>query len=440
MKKFFFITALFFAGLSGALAQSGASVKQSGNVTPGQVPWWITNGVIGGGISAADSPVTSFGVTNNGGNGICVNSDRITAAGRNVLCLGAQTNGAATISLQNYGTATAQPLQININGTSYPFPGAGTGTVLGPVSTTAGHLATWNNTVGTLLADVPISADSNGKLTTVGLVINPFASTFIPTISGVALGTLPKASAETADAGCYSAFSNDSNSPTETFLQMNLCLITNPTQTLRHVLVECIEQTARNCDVYINPANSPNQGAVLFGGDFWWGTVGSNPTSLGLGTLVPQTDANSLAAKLVLKGPGDVGMSVIGGNSSTSNVFLGSPANNAAGQVRYNNGTNVMSFAVGGSVILSISAASFISAENAFSALSATAIPAGGIVGAGLMFSSVANYGVFFGSGAPTLTAAKGSLYLRSDGTSTSTRAYINSDGGTTWVAITTAS
>ena len=68
-----------------------------------------------------------------------------------------------------------------------------------------------------------------------------------------------------------------------------------------------------------------------------------------------------------------------------------------------------------------------------------TAIPAGGTTGRGLKFSSTANYGVFFGSGAPSLTAAKGSLYLRSDGTGTTDRAYINTDGGTTWTAITTA-
>lgn len=47
---------------------------------------------------------------------------------------------------------------------------------------------------------------------------------------------------------------------------------------------------------------------------------------------------------------------------------------------------------------------------------------------------------VCFGSGAPTLSAAQGSLYLRTDGSSSSTRAYVNSDGGTTWVAVTTAS
>lgn len=68
-----------------------------------------------------------------------------------------------------------------------------------------------------------------------------------------------------------------------------------------------------------------------------------------------------------------------------------------------------------------------------------TAIPAGGTTGAGYKLSSTSNFGVFFGSGAPTLSAAKGSLYLRSDGSTTNDRAYINSDGSTTWTALTTA-
>lgn len=71
---------------------------------------------------------------------------------------------------------------------------------------------------------------------------------------------------------------------------------------------------------------------------------------------------------------------------------------------------------------------------------SATAVPAGGTAGSGVKFSSTANLGVFFGSGAPTLSAAQGSLYLRTDGSSTSTRLYVNSNGSTTWVAVTTAS
>jgi hypothetical protein len=68
-----------------------------------------------------------------------------------------------------------------------------------------------------------------------------------------------------------------------------------------------------------------------------------------------------------------------------------------------------------------------------------TATPAGGTTGLGLTFGTTTNFGIFYGSGAPSLSADKGSLYLRSDGSSTSTRAYINTDGGTTWTSITTA-
>ena len=67
------------------------------------------------------------------------------------------------------------------------------------------------------------------------------------------------------------------------------------------------------------------------------------------------------------------------------------------------------------------------------------AIPAGGTAGAGFNFSTTLNFGIYFGSGVPTLTAAKGSLYLRSDGSSTSTRIYVNNDGGTTWTNLVTA-
>jgi hypothetical protein len=68
-----------------------------------------------------------------------------------------------------------------------------------------------------------------------------------------------------------------------------------------------------------------------------------------------------------------------------------------------------------------------------------TAIPAGGTQGAGLMVSTTANFGVFFGSGAPTLSAAKGSLYLRSDGSTTNDRMYVNTNGSTTWTSVVTS-
>jgi hypothetical protein len=70
---------------------------------------------------------------------------------------------------------------------------------------------------------------------------------------------------------------------------------------------------------------------------------------------------------------------------------------------------------------------------------STTATPAGGSTAMRLAFGSTAGFGIYIGSGAPTVSAAQGSLYLRSDGSSASTRAYINTNGTTGWTAITTA-
>jgi len=84
--------------------------------------------------------------------------------------------------------------------------------------------------------------------------------------------------------------------------------------------------------------------------------------------------------------------------------------------------------------VLGAATGTSLSVTGALTAYSGTAIPAGGTTGSGIKFSSTSNYGIFFGSGAPTLSAAQGSIYLRSDGTS-STTIYANTDGSTTWAA-----
>ena len=61
----------------------------------------------------------------------------------------------------------------------------------------------------------------------------------------------------------------------------------------------------------------------------------------------------------------------------------------------------------------------------------ATGIPAGGTTGTGYRITSTTNFGWFVGSGAPTLSAAQGSLYLRSDGLP-----YYNTNGSTGWTAL----
>jgi hypothetical protein len=78
------------------------------------------------------------------------------------------------------------------------------------------------------------------------------------------------------------------------------------------------------------------------------------------------------------------------------------------------------------------------SSPSTVTALSGSAVVAGG---AALLLGTTSSVGVYVGSGDPTgvTSAAKGSLYLRTDGSSTSTRAYINTDGGNGWTDITTA-
>lgn len=71
---------------------------------------------------------------------------------------------------------------------------------------------------------------------------------------------------------------------------------------------------------------------------------------------------------------------------------------------------------------------------------SGTAPPASGSTVACVKLSSTANLGFCVGDGAPTFSAAKGTLYSNTTGTTTTTRIYVNTDGGTTWTTITTGS
>ena len=122
--------------------------------------------------------------------------------------------------------------------------------------------------------------------------------------------------------------------------------------------------------------------------------------------------------------------------SVTGNITGGNVLGGANVNATTHTGTtvSVTGNITGGNVLSS----AVISAVGNAIVLSGTAIPVGGTAGAGYKFSSTANFGIFFGSGAPALAAAKGSLYLRSDGTTTNDRMYVNTDGATTWAAVTT--
>jgi hypothetical protein len=68
-----------------------------------------------------------------------------------------------------------------------------------------------------------------------------------------------------------------------------------------------------------------------------------------------------------------------------------------------------------------------------------TVMPSGGSTALRLVMGSTAGFGIYIGTGPPTVSAAKGSLYLRDNGTGTSDRLYVNTNGSTTWTSVTTA-
>jgi hypothetical protein len=101
-------------------------------------------------------------------------------------------------------------------------------------------------------------------------------------------------------------------------------------------------------------------------------------------------------------------------------------------------GTETVTATFGAATSVTSLAATTVSATGNVTADSNVALVAGG-ASAFIATNTAVGMGVYIGSGAPTVAAAKGSIYLRSDGSSTSTRLYV-SDGGTTWIAVTTAS
>ena len=113
------------------------------------------------------------------------------------------------------------------------------------------------------------------------------------------------------------------------------------------------------------------------------------------------------------------------------------------GPVRSQNGFQTISI---DSTTGAVTTTSTIGAATSVTTLSATgnitadsnqAVVAGGA--AAFLATTTAGLGIYVGSGAPTVSAAQGSLYIRTDGSSTSTRLYVNTTGSTTWTNVTTA-
>lgn len=171
------------------------------------------------------------------------------------------------------------------------------------------------------------------------------------------------------------------------------------------------------------------------------GAATGTSLALGGGTALTTTNRTGTGNLVLATAPTLTGLTVSGGNfvsrgitdsaTATALTLSGSGANSVTIANSATNptiGTSAGNLAITPSVI----------ATGYYHAFSGTATTAGGYANPGFYMGN-AFMGVFWGSGAPTVSAAKGSLYLRSDGTTTNNRMYVNTDGGTTWTAVTTA-
>ena len=181
---------------------------------------------------------------------------------------------------------------------------------------------------------------------------------------------------------------------------------------------------------------------TLTGGD---GGTASGATSstggLGGGLTLTAGNGGTITGTTTAIGGAGGAISITAGNGATATTGSANTAG-VGGSVTITAGSagaaggNV----AGGSVDLRGGAATGSGVIGNVKIEGATATPAGGSTRLRLLFGTTAGFGIYVGSGAPSVTAAQGSLYLRSDGSSTSTRLYVNSDGAGTWVAVTTAS
>jgi hypothetical protein len=156
------------------------------------------------------------------------------------------------------------------------------------------------------------------------------------------------------------------------------------------------------------------------------------------GMLTPGTECGRFQVAVIANGTLHTGLEVAG-NSRGAGVMI--PSNGA----RTNYGTGTLNMTgplyVGDVPFCDESrnvSASAVSGTGSHTAMSETAIPTGGTMGAGYLFGSSPNFGIFFGCGSPTLSAAKGSLYVRSDGNKTNDRLYVNIDGSKGWTGVIT--
>jgi len=214
--------------------------------------------------------------------------------------------------------------------------------------------------------------------------------------------------------------------------------------------------------------NGTNIGATTAGTGAFTTLTASGATTL---TATTASTSSTTGALVVSGGVGVAGAGYFAGNLvgvSVNNAYFSSSAagsnsvlilnSNTQGNFRYiqfsygaastqlwrigyqgSTTDTQLNFESGSGTVLQVTAAGALSVNSVLTASSGVATPAGGSTSARVLLGTTAGFGIYYGSGAPTVSAAQGSIYIRSDGSSTSTRLYVNTNGSTTWTNFTSA-
>jgi len=333
-----------------------------------------------------------------------------------------------------------------------------TGDIVGNIVVT-GSTFVGNVTAGNLLTGGLVSATGNvtgGNLRTAGLV----------SATGNVTGGNLLSTTLSLSGNVLSAINTTANITTTANISVGNALINGVTATTGNVTGGNLRTTGQmSASGNVTGGNISTGGLITVIGNVTGGNLNTGAQVVATGNI---TGGNILTVGLVQSAILSATGNVIGGNvttggqvSATGNIT--SAANIAGGNVLTGGIVSATGNITGGNVLggANVNAALFtgttisvaanisggnilsgavLSAVGAATILSGTAIPVGGTAGAGYKMSSTTNLGIFFGSGAPTLNAAQGSLYLRTDGSATSDRMYINTDGASAWTPVITAS
>lgn len=268
--------AALFLWLGAARAPAQSVLQQLGPLTPGHLVMGVSNGqaMDAGGPPAVNQPPqnnvnpgtlpTGLGIVNSG-LGHCQWTGYANAA-YGTFCWGFDGSGNALLSIGQNGGAPVPTFTINLNGTNYPFPGAGNGNVVGPTSPVplAGNMVQWNGTTAVTDAG-PLGAVSLMK----------------PSFGAKGDGSADVAAALNAAIGAAQA-NGKSTAIVSVPPGQYLLDGSGGTVALNHVTLECAGQPA-DADAVIGTGI----GALGYqGATFWLTSTTVKPFTVGLGVKV----------------------------------------------------------------------------------------------------------------------------------------------------------